>query len=196
MNVRSGNQTFIEAARRKQLARCAVEVIAEAGVAKASMARIAERARVSVGVISYHFGNRAGLIDAVVGEVARSAVELMEPLIVGQSTATGGLRALITSNLEFMRLHPDEIKALLDIIRADEGVYAAQGGKAVEDVQRVLGWGQRTGEFRDFDTLVMATTIRAAIDAVPPMITPDLDLTAYGEQLADLFERATRKEGI
>jgi AcrR family transcriptional regulator len=196
LNVRSGNQTFIEAARREQLARCAVEVIAEAGVAKASMARIAERARVSVGVISYHFGNKAGLIDAVVDEVARSAVELMEPLIIGQSTATAGLRALITSNLEFMRLHPDGIKALLDIIRADQGVYAAQGGKAVEDVQRVLRWGQRTGEFRDFDTRVMATSIRAAIDAVPPMITPDLDLTAYGEQLADLFERATRKEGI
>ncbi|MFI5691572.1 TetR/AcrR family transcriptional regulator [Kribbella sp. NPDC051586] len=189
--MRSGNRTFIELARREQLARCAVEVIAEAGVAKASMARIAERARVSVGVISYHFGNKAGLIDAVVGEVARSAVELMEPLIVSQPTAALGLRALITSNLEFMRLHPDGIKALLDIIRADQGVYAAQGGKAVEDVQKVLHWGQRTGEFREFDTRVMAISIRSAIDAVPPMITPDLDLTAYGEELADLFERAT-----
>lgn len=46
----------------------------------------------------------------------------------------------------------------------------------------------------------MAVSIRAAIDAVPPMLSadrsPDLDLTAYGEELADLFERATRKESV
>lgn len=194
--MRSENQTFIEAARRAQLAQCAVEVIADAGLAKASMARIAARARVSVGVISYHFGNKAGLIDAVVGEVERSAVELMVPQIVSQPTATAGLRKLITSNLEFMQLHPEGIKALLDIIRADPAVYAAQGSKAVEDVRNVLHWGQRTGEFGEFDASVMAISIRAAIDAVPPMITPELDLTAYGEELADLFERATRKEGV
>jgi len=40
----------------------------------------------------------------------------------------------------------------------------------------------------------MAIAIRAAIDAMPPLITPELDLPAYGEQLADLFDRATRKE--
>jgi len=192
--VRSENQTFIEAARRAQLAQCAAEVIAEGGLRKASMVRIAERAGVSVGVISYHFGNKAGLIEAVVGEVARAAVELMEPKIVSQPTAAAGLRALITGNLEFMQSHPEGIKAVLEIVRADAGVYAEQGAKAVTDVQKVLHWGQQTGEFRAFDTRVMAVAVRAAIDAVPPLITPDLDLTAYGEQLADLFDRATRKE--
>ncbi|MDX6282403.1 MAG: hypothetical protein QOH03_3474 [Kribbellaceae bacterium] len=120
--MRSENETFIEAARRAQLADCAVEVIAEGGIGKASMARIAERAGVSVGVISYHFGNKAGLIAAVVEQVAAKAVELMKPRIVAQPTATLGLRTLITSNLEFMRDHPNALRALLEIIRADDGV--------------------------------------------------------------------------
>jgi AcrR family transcriptional regulator len=197
LNVRPENETFIEAARRAQLADCAIDVIAEGGIGKASMARIAERGGVSVGVISYHFGNKAGLISAVVDQVARTAVALMEPRIVGQSSATQALRMLITSNLEFMRLHPNALRALLEIIRADDGVYAAQGSQAITDVQKVLHWGQQAGEFGSFDTQVMATTIRAAIDAVPTLVSrgEDLDLTAYGEELADLFDRATRKEG-
>jgi AcrR family transcriptional regulator len=198
--VRSDGASFIEAARREQLADCAVDVIAEVGIAKASMARIAERAGVSVGVISYHFGNRAGLISAVVGQVVQTAVAMMEPRIVAQPTATLGLRMLITSNLEFMQQHPNQLRALLEIVRNDSGVYAAQGAQAVVDVEKVLHWGRQTGEFGDFDTRVMAISIRAAIDAVPPMLSadlsPGLDLTAYGEELADLFERATRKESV
>lgn len=175
-----------------------MQVIAEGGIGKASMARIAERAGVSVGVISYHFGNKAGLIAAVVEQVAKTAVELMEPRIVAQPTATLGLRTLITSNLEFMRDHPNALRALLEIVRADDGVYAEQGAQAITDVQRVLHWGQQTGEFGSFDTRVMAIAIRAAIDAVPMMLgsAEDLDLTAYGEELADLFDRATRKEAV
>jgi AcrR family transcriptional regulator len=197
LNVHSENETFIEAARRAQLAECAVDVIAESGIGKASMARIAERAGVSVGVISYHFGNKAGLIAAVVDQVAKTAVALMEPQIVAQPTAAQGLRTLITSNLDFMKQHPNALRALLEIIRADDGVYAAQGSQAIADVEKVLHWGQHTGEFGAFDTRVMATTIRAAIDAVPLQLSreDDLDLTAYGEELADLFDRATRKEG-
>jgi AcrR family transcriptional regulator len=191
--VRSENETFIEAARRAQLTECAVQVIAEGGIGKASMARIAERAGVSVGVISYHFGNKAGLIAAVVEQVAATAVELMKPRIIAQPTATLGLRTLITSNLEFMRDHPNALRALLEIIRADDGVYAEQGAQAITDVQSVLHWGQQTGEFGAFDTRVMAIAIRAAIDAVPLMLGPDEDLTAYGEELAALFDRATRK---
>ncbi|MDX6282402.1 MAG: hypothetical protein QOH03_3473 [Kribbellaceae bacterium] len=63
-------------------------------------------------------------------------------------------------------------------------------------MQSVLHWGQQTGEFGGFDTRVMAIAIRAAIDAVPMMLgrADELDLTAYGEELADLFDRATRKE--
>lgn len=201
--MHSESQTFIERARREQIVGCAAEVIAEVGLARASMARIAERAGISVGVISYHFGNKAGMIAAVVEHVVAIAVAIMEPQIVAQPTATAGLRMLITSNLDFMRRHPQELRALLEIVRHDgagtePGVYAAQSGQAVRDVQKVLAWGHATGEFRDFDTQAMAISLRAAIDAVPPLIgvVPDLDLEAYAAELAEIFERATTARPI
>lgn len=174
-----------------------MDVIADGGIAKASMARIAERAGVSVGVISYHFGNKAGLIEAVVDSVAQDAVAVMEPQIVAQPTAARGLRTLIVSNLEFLRDNANGFRALLEIIQNDPAVYAVQGGKAVTDVEKVLAWGHRTGEFRDFDTRVMAIAIRSAIDAVAHLAGSGIrvDIDRYAAELSGLFDRATRKDG-
>lgn len=52
--------------------------------------------------------------------------------------------------------------------------------------------GQASGEFRTFDPVVMAVTVRAAIDAAAS--TPDLDPHAYGAELVALFTIATRKD--
>jgi AcrR family transcriptional regulator len=188
-------------ARRAQLVDSAIEVIAELGFARASMAKIAARAGVTTGVISYHFGSKDELIEQVVATIVKVGVEEIEPRVVGSPTATAGLRALITTNLEFMRQHRAYMRAMVEIVTHDQpvdgrpGPYASQGQSAIEDVRRVLAWGQQTGEFRDFDTRVVAIAVRSAIDAIGIRLStePDLDLTSYGEQLADMFECATRK---
>ncbi|WNI30547.1 hypothetical protein [Streptomyces sp. ITFR-6] len=61
-------------------------------------------------------------------------------------------------------------------------------------MRQVLAEGQRAGEFREFDTFVMATTIQRSIDGLPFLLRsePDLDLAAYAEELVELFDRATR----
>jgi Bacterial regulatory proteins, tetR family len=46
-------RTFIEAARRNQIVAAAIDTIAEVGYARASFARIAARAGISPGLISY-----------------------------------------------------------------------------------------------------------------------------------------------
>lgn len=202
--MHSKNQTFIEAARRTQLVDCAIEAIAELGFARASMAKIAARAGVSTGVISYHFGSKDELIEQVVATIVKVGVEAIEPRVVGSSSATAGLRALITTNLEFMRQHRSYMRAMVEIVTHDQpvdgrpGPYATQAQAAIEDVRKVLGWGQQTGEFREFDTRVVAIAVRSAIDAIGIRLStePDLDLTSYGEQLADMFDFATRKAKV
>ncbi|MFC7649884.1 TetR/AcrR family transcriptional regulator [Streptosporangium lutulentum] len=109
--MQSGTRTFIEEARRSQIVACAIEVIATLGYANASLSRIAKLAKVSTGVISYHFGGKDELIQAVVAEVAGIATELMTPRIVSQATAADALRVYIEANLEFMRLHPAAARA-------------------------------------------------------------------------------------
>ncbi|MBV9802070.1 MAG: TetR family transcriptional regulator, partial [Solirubrobacterales bacterium] len=65
-NVRPDSRTFIEQARRAQIVGVAIDTIAELGYAQASLARIAERAGISKGVIAYHFAGKEDLIAEVV----------------------------------------------------------------------------------------------------------------------------------
>ncbi|AQZ65763.1 hypothetical protein BKM31_33715 [[Actinomadura] parvosata subsp. kistnae] len=196
------SRTFIEQARRAQIIECAIDVLAEHGYARTTMARIAEQARISTGVISYHFGGKRQLIEAVVAEVAKLATDMMVPRILAQPNATEALRAYLESNLEFMRVHRKPLLALVEIVThatGDDGdphPYARQAEVAISDLRKVLDWGQRSGEFRDFDQRSMAITIRGAIDAVPGMLLndPGFDLDLLTRELVTTFTLATRRQ--
>ncbi len=198
-------RTFIQDTRRAQLVRCATEVLAEVGYARASLVRIARRAGVSRGVITYHFADRDELIDAVVAEVYAAGFAVLRPKIDAEPTAAGAVRAFIVGSADFYRTHPTHIAALHEIItnaRADDGTprHAGQGRaeeQELSDIGALLARGQRDGEFRDFSPRVMARTIRHALNGLLQEMrtTPDLDPAADAEELADLFDRATRKAG-
>ena len=197
------DRTFTETARRAQIVAAAIETIAELGYGQASLARIAETAGTSKGVILYHFGGKDDLIREVAAEVAAKVQEYMRPRILVESTGAGMLRAWIESNLAFMGEYRNHVVAAVEIVlnaRSADGSrffdfsVARQG---VADLQQMLAHFQGTGEFRaDFDPLVMATAIRAAIDAVPPRLAhdPEFDVGHYGRELAELFHIATRPE--
>ena len=64
------------------------------------------------------------------------------------------------------------------------------------NLEELLRAGQRSGEFRRFNTRVMALTILQAIDGVPLLLTrePDLDVKLHAKELATVFALATRKQ--
>jgi AcrR family transcriptional regulator len=94
-------QTFIEQARRAQIVAAAVEVIAEVGYAKASLAAIAVRAGISKGVISYHFSGKDELmvtiVETIYGEAAAHIVGRME----GLESPTELVRTHVTAAAEY-----------------------------------------------------------------------------------------------
>lgn len=84
-------------------------------------------------------------------------------------------------------------------VRTEDGKLRYGAGAAETartPLERLLRKGQQEGEFRGFDVRVMAGTIRAAIDALPPLFiaNPHLDADLYARELTTLFDRATRKE--
>src|SRR5579864_4314825 len=116
--------TFTEAARRAQIIAAAIDTIAEAGYGQASLARIAERAGTSKGVISYHFAGKDDLIREVVAEVLAKGEAYMIPRILAESSGAGMLRAYIESNLAFMREHRNHVLAIFEIFlnaRGEDG---------------------------------------------------------------------------
>ena len=195
-------RTFIETARRAQIAAAAIDTIAEAGYAGASFARIAERLGISRGLISYHFAGKDDLIKQVVHQAAEQAKAYIRPRILAESTGPGMLRAYIESNLAFMRDHRNNVIAMVEIARSAEGRRIFYGDTDVVDAVRalehLLSGCQTAGQFRpDFDPHVMAIAIRAAIEAASPRLAldPEFDIDNYASEIATVFDRATRIEG-
>jgi TetR/AcrR family transcriptional regulator, fatty acid metabolism regulator protein len=195
-------RTFIETARRAQIAAAAIDTIAEVGYAGASFARIAERLGISRGLISYHFDNKDDLIKQVVHEAAEQAIAYIRPRVLAESTGPAMLRAYIESNLAFMRDHRSNVVAMIEISRSAEGRRIHSGDTAVINavgaLEHVLSESQTAGQFRsDFDSHVMAIAIRAAIEAASPRLAsdPEFDMDNYASQIITVFDLATRVEG-
>ena len=201
-SVPAKNRSFVETARRAQIVDCAIDTIAEVGFAKASVDQIAKRAGVSKGVITYHFPSKEGIVDAIVETVVAAGRAHMEPRIMAETSAAGRLRAYIESNLEFIDANRKPLVALVEIAMSARRVDGSPviGPKSL--AQRVAGLeallrdGQRRGEFRRFNTRVVALTVIQAIDGVPPLLRreADLDLKLHAEELATVFALATRKQ--
>jgi len=191
--------TFTETARRAQIMAAAIDTIAELGYGQASLARIAEAAGTSKGVIIYHFGGKDELIRDLAAELVARGAAYMRPRIEAEQTGMGMLRAYIESNLAFMAENRNHVVATVEIAlnaRAADGSrlfsWAFQD-RSVASARELLVHFQRTGEFRaGFDPLVMARAIRAGIDNVASLLVadPGLDIAHHARELADLFVRA------
>ncbi len=193
--------SFIETARRAQIIGCAIEIIATLGYSQASLTRIAEKAGISKGVVLYYFKNKEALIEQVVIEVYTAAAEAIAPQIVAQPSAALKLQVYIRSSLEYIRTHRQQMIALIEVVSHHRTSSGSRFHDEIQEpsiaaLQALLQKGQQEGDFRTFDTHVMAVTIRRAIDTVPVLYAadPGLDLHHYSSELVTLFDRATRKE--
>ena len=193
-NEPSGRErSFIELARRAQIVSEAIRTIEDVGYARASLGQIAQSLGISKGVISYHFASK----DELIQEVIRTSLELgsehLAKWLESAETETDKLRAYITGNLAFFRDHRAHAVALVEIYTARAADYRPDGQRSVTMLEDLLARGQRTGEFRDFSTRVMATIIRTAIEIVPVRIATDddVDLDEYARELVDVFTLAT-----
>lgn len=192
----ASKRTFTETARRAQIVDAAIATIATAGYRNASYAQIAKRAGLSsTGLISYHFGTRDELIQQVVEEVVGAIGAHMARRLTAVTSATAALRTYIEGNVEFIGAHREEMKALLEIFVNGGFDYGPDAEQAVlSPIEGILREGQRAGEFRPFDTKVMASLIQRAVDGLPFLLVtePGLDVRSYGAEVATVFDLATK----
>ena len=199
---RQDARTFTESARRAQIVQAAIETLAELGYARASYAQIAKRAGLSsTGLISYHFAGKEELLDEVVGEVVAAGPAFMVPRIEAAAP-----RARPGAHLHRVqpRLHGHPPRA-----------YDRGGGGPQRAAARARGPGgplrpaprarpdPTGGLSARRPTHRPAAAVRHRRDGrhdprgdrrrrLPRATDPDLDLSAYAGELADLFDYATR----
>lgn len=189
-----------EATRRAQLISATISAIAALGYRKTTFARIKERAGLSsTRIIGYHFGTKAGLMQAVVTTVLGMKEKFLAERAAGTNDRTEMLRAHIETEVAFLRDCPECVRVLHEVVaNADDPDGWTVGGPMLKDLAvgqlaRLLGQGQREGVFGEFDAQVMARTILHAIDGAAEAFAADpaLDLDAYAAQLVQTFVRAT-----
>ena len=191
--------TPIEEARRSQIIAATLATMSELGYRRTSYARIKERAGLSsTRLIGYHFGTKAGLIQAVV----TTALSLRDRYLQERAGDTADraemLRALIETEVTFIRDHPECVRVLREVAAnaADPDGWPVAGpllsGFRTGRIERLLKQGRQEGAFGDFSSEVAARTIAQSIDGAIQAYAdnPHLDLDDYGRQLADFFNQA------
>ncbi|MFD9697871.1 TetR/AcrR family transcriptional regulator [Lentzea sp. NPDC059081] len=183
-------KSVTEQARRAQIVSAAIATIAELDYAETSFKAIAARAGLSsTGLISYHFGNKQELVDAVFADVLDRFQDFVGARL-GQSSPREELRAFLAANVAFLRAHRADMLAFLRI-RAHAAV--ADGGIADSDhveLAALLRRGQEAGEFRAFDPDVMAVFVLAMRNGVV-LRSGSLDLDVCERELVAAVELAT-----
>jgi len=191
--------TFIREKRRRQLIDATIAVIADDGVARATFVAIAARAGVSRGVINYHFADRPALLDAVVAHIYSLGRDMVEQPVEASTTAAEATSAMIVGSIEFYASHIREMTALSSIFRSGDADTSTRDARTEHSTEltkltAVLRRGQEAGEFRAFDTDIMAAAIRATLDATIPRIASGSDPGLLAREIDDLFTAATRSE--
>ncbi len=193
-------RSFIEEARRTQIIEAAIDTIAQSGYADASLARIAERAAISKGVISYHFNGKDELLEQVVVQVYDGIAADVTPKILAQPSAREALRTHILEVARYMQARPTRLLALSAIFtsaREPDGTLrygAADNEPIYQGLEELFRRGQQAGQFHGFGVRVMAVTLQGALDAMFDywVTHPEHDLEAHARQLAETFDLATR----
>jgi AcrR family transcriptional regulator len=187
--------------RRQQIIRGCVEVLACEGYGNASLARIAQAAGVSKGLVSHYFSDKETLMEqTAIVTVAYLRAEVAAAIDLTADVPTV-LKAAVHYASRMRQTHSRELRAVGEIahnlrhpdgsprldLRAYEDTYRAQ--------EQLFQSGQREGSLRDFDTRVMAVTYQGAVDTMIAYLEahPDADPHAYADALLDILLAAIRR---
>nr|WP_299240906.1 transcriptional regulator BetI [uncultured Halomonas sp.] len=104
----------MEPIRRHQLVQATLQAIDEAGLANATIARIANRANVSTGIISHYFGGKEGLLDATMRQVLDELGKgIAQRRARAEDSPRAQIRAIIDGNFDEHQVSQSVMKTWL-----------------------------------------------------------------------------------
>jgi len=135
------------------------ELFASGGYERASVRAITERAGANLGAITYHFGSKEALYEAVVGECAGPLREAVARAAAGPGGALDRICAVTREFFAHLARHPDVPRLMLQQLANGGAIPRA----AVEMIRRnreaitgLIRQGQRDGSIRAGDPTFMA----------------------------------------
>jgi TetR/AcrR family transcriptional regulator len=179
---------------RAALIAAARGVFARKGFDGASVREITRAADVNLGAITYHFGSKRGLYEAVLDAGLRPLADRVGSVVAGDGSAHARMAAVVEAYFEHLGLHPDLPHLLMQEIAAGkpppEVLLEIVGGviRAVGSLQRE---GELDGSIRAGDPTLTALSVIAQ-PIYLTLVSPLLKTVAH----IDLTDPKTRQETL
>ncbi|MGE7883502.1 TetR/AcrR family transcriptional regulator [Bacillus sp. NPDC094077] len=184
-------QSFITEARREQIIKAAVEVLREVGYVSTSLSKIAKKANISTGLISYHFSGKEDLMNNTLMYLVEQEWLFINARVSQKQTSTEKLKAFIEASLAYQVINRTNNIALIEIVfnaRTPDHIpyYLLEGDEEnlIKGLlQEILLQGQELKEFGDFNIQVTATIIQGSISESLISSQSKMSLEDYSEEL-------------
>ncbi|HSW91692.1 MAG TPA: TetR/AcrR family transcriptional regulator [Candidatus Saccharimonadales bacterium] len=191
--------TRTQQARRHDILLAAIAVINNGGYAAASVEKIAEHAGTTKSTVLYHFKSKEAINSALVAMVFEEGATYMTPYILSAKNSREKLQNYLIANLRFIAEHSAQVAAVQQIAQNIDKKEFATSSDLIENdapvvwLKNMLEEGKKTGEFGQFDSYVIAVSIRLIIDSAPSyiLVHPSIDVEHYISELVQLFDKAT-----
>ncbi len=195
---------------RESLIQATRQLLGETGVARLTLRAVAERAGVKPTLVSYYFGNRAGLLAAVLERVSGEVKERLESVGRVEGDPESRLRSFVATFVHALADDPYAARLMAEhVLFPDDEVtdrFAREvAGPNWATLLGILREGREAGVFREVDDRVAAPAVVGACIfyfMAAPLLRRLLDedmltarnVDAYAEYAAELLARGLRTE--
>ncbi|MEV6909243.1 TetR/AcrR family transcriptional regulator [Amycolatopsis sp. NPDC051071] len=183
------------AARREQITRAAITLLAERGYQATTFEAICIEAGLSSKrLITYHFSSKDELFAAVADQIVADSETYIGAALDAVTGARKLLATVIRANVMFIASHSPQVRVLRQILlNGGLSDWERHHSESQNRLAHLFTEGQRTGAFRPFHPHVMAAALRASIDSMAPLLSAGLDPDLCATELVEHFDRGTRE---
>src|SRR5215470_2809379 len=155
--------------RAEKLLVAASELMIERSSIDVSLSDIAQKSGVNAALVKYHFGNKDGLLLALLARDAATELSNLEYLLVQPITPTEKLKLHIGGIIRAYRRFPYMNRLIHYLLHETSAEAAAEVSKffvapLLDFHRRLLAEGIRAGEFRKVDPVLFYTSLIGACD--------------------------------
>jgi len=147
----------------------ASELMIERSSIEVSLSDIAQKSGVNAALVKYHFGNKDGLLLALLARDAETEVSNLEYLLAQPITPTAKLRLHIAGIIRAYHRFPYMNRLIHYLLHESTAEAADEVSKffvapLLDFHRRLLNEGIRAGEFRNIDPVLFYTSLIGACD--------------------------------
>ncbi|USG65708.1 TetR/AcrR family transcriptional regulator [Brevibacillus ruminantium] len=191
--------SFIAEARREQIILACIDTLEEVGYNNLSLTKVAKKAKISTGLISYHFNDKHDLMNHTLQFLVAKQHDFISSKVTLAQSAAKQLETFIEAHLAYQETHHKHNIALIEIVftaRNEEGMaYYRMEEENEEDALRmmlveILKEGRQNGEFtQSFQTEIVASFILGAIEERMLKANSSIPMENYSDELIKMVKK-------